>query len=482
MPAVVAAAGAGLGAWAGGALMKNFGPKADAPVQIDPSESIMMFSQATSANNYYDQLGLGSYENQLNQARDEIQQNYGNALSTLQPSSQAGSAALNEMMRFMGLDPIQATANIGTQLAAIPGIGDTSQIQVLIDQANNEKDPTIRAQLKDQLTSALQNAPINDPTQADIAALGGMPTYAYAGVKNAYGPNDKDAKGNSLNGKPIVDAGPQPTSRQLAPDGSQQMEVDEGARQDMINQANSTYQDQLYDWKAQVARTTAADQARVQAAQSSRNLLAEQFNNDYTANYDAAYTGDQVAQKLQATPGYDFTLKQGSQSVERAGAAAGMLGSGNTLAALQNYGQGLAMQYFNTHMQNLASIAGIGESATNNIATAQENLGGSLAQLDTLKAGAEQNTYNNIGAITSQNMSSAAQVAYEADQFNSNILEQNAKMNAQIQQQAIASGPAYMGAQLNQAMFNYQVAQNQQGGQAYLSGNNQAQSNTGASV
>lgn len=65
------------------------------------------------------------------------------------------------------------------------------------------------------------------------------------------------------------------------------------------------------------------------------------------------------------SPDYKFALDQGNQSLQRAAAAGGRLASGNTLAAAQQYGQGLATQNYGNYVNRLAGIAGIGQSATN---------------------------------------------------------------------------------------------------------------------
>jgi len=65
-------------------------------------------------------------------------------------------------------------------------------------------------------------------------------------------------------------------------------------------------------------------------------------------------------------PGYEFNLDQGLKAVQGQQAAAGMLNSGNTLSALQSYGE----NYANTQLTNqellLAQLAGanVGSPAT----------------------------------------------------------------------------------------------------------------------
>lgn len=60
--------------------------------------------------------------------------------------------------------------------------------------------------------------------------------------------------------------------------------------------------------------------------------------------------------KVTQTGGYQFALDQGNQMINRGAAAKGMLGSGNVLAELAKYGQGLASQQYDTEANRLASL------------------------------------------------------------------------------------------------------------------------------
>ena len=61
---------------------------------------------------------------------------------------------------------------------------------------------------------------------------------------------------------------------------------------------------------------------------------------------------------IQGSPGYQFQMDQGLQAVNRNEAAKGMLGSGNRLQELMQYGQGLASQDYNNQFLRLANLAG----------------------------------------------------------------------------------------------------------------------------
>lgn len=64
-------------------------------------------------------------------------------------------------------------------------------------------------------------------------------------------------------------------------------------------------------------------------------------------------------------PGYQFGLDQGRQAIERSAAARGGLYSGATMKALQRFGSDYAGTKVNEQYNRLASIAGIGQQATN---------------------------------------------------------------------------------------------------------------------
>ena len=58
------------------------------------------------------------------------------------------------------------------------------------------------------------------------------------------------------------------------------------------------------------------------------------------------------------TNAYKFRFNQGQQALERSAASRGMLNSGNTLAALSNYGQGAASQEYGDEFNRLSAAVG----------------------------------------------------------------------------------------------------------------------------
>lgn len=74
-----------------------------------------------------------------------------------------------------------------------------------------------------------------------------------------------------------------------------------------------------------------------------------------------------------ASPGYGFQLSQGIGAIDASAAARGNLLSGSTLQGLQTYGQGLASQDWNNHMNRLAGGVASGQNAAGMQASAGQN-------------------------------------------------------------------------------------------------------------
>jgi len=126
---------------------------------------------------------------------------------------------------------------------------------------------------------------------------------------------------------------------------------------------------------------------------------------------------------LQNDPGYQFRLKQGLGALQSTAAANGSLQSGNTLAAIENYGQGLAgTEYQNAYnralttfqtnrtnnLQSLMSLASFGLPAAAQSNTAFQNYG-NLASSNTLNAALYGGTnLTNAGYYTGQNLTGTA--------------------------------------------------------------------------
>lgn len=73
--------------------------------------------------------------------------------------------------------------------------------------------------------------------------------------------------------------------------------------------------------------------------------------------------------KYKAATGFDATAKQGSYGVTGNAAAGGLLRSGSTGTALQNYGQNLQNQASGSYMDRLLGLGGLGTNSAQVLAS-----------------------------------------------------------------------------------------------------------------
>ena len=97
--------------------------------------------------------------------------------------------------------------------------------------------------------------------------------------------------------------------------------------------------------------------------------MFRQSREDLAPFREAGYRGlarfeGELGPSFQTSPGYQFALGEGVNAIDRAASARGMLGSGGRLRELTRFGQGMANQEWNNYLNRLASMAGIGQSAT----------------------------------------------------------------------------------------------------------------------
>ncbi|CAB4166105.1 hypothetical protein UFOVP839_16 [uncultured Caudovirales phage] len=130
-----------------------------------------------------------------------------------------------------------------------------------------------------------------------------------------------------------------------------------------------------------------------------------------------------------ADPGYGFRMSEGLKALDRGAAARGGLISGAALKAGERYGQDMASQEYtnaynryqtnrNNQLQPLQSLAGIGQTTTNNLANAGSNYASNVGNIGTNAA----NTQANAGLTSAQGYASAYGAAGNAlnNAFNPN--------------------------------------------------------------
>ena len=188
-------------------------------------------------------------------------------------------------------------------------------------------------------------------------------------------------------------------------------------------------------------------QADVAAASKPFTLTATDSMNEIRqflglsgTNGTPALSGDQITQKLEATPGYKFSVDQGNQAMDRTAAAKGMLGSGNALVEAQKFGQGLAQQNYQGHLQNLFSLNGISQPiAAANIA----NIGNTATNI----AQTRSQYGNNLASLFQAQGNNAANSQSQYAQGNLNFAMQQSAQSANAAQSMMSSAGAMDGLQ-----------------------------------
>ncbi len=439
-------------------------------VQVDPTTALDYFKKAATAQEEGFDKGLSYYGPALKKAGNEISTGFRQANQTLKPLSYSSNQALNEQMRMMGLDPIQATVGYGDALRMgikQSGVLDPGQreyanaVATAMDNATNARDPAERKMYKANIQSMMDNA---------------YRTFTL-GQDTAYGKlleaEQTPAAKASLRDRII--AGTQPSW-----DGNTAW-ADAMANDPNSAAAFSQADNVLAHERATKITNQKAD-IQTELGKSRTNLEALQagvkdFLNSYSEEYDGGYNAQKVIEKISSTPGYGFQLDQGQKGLERKAAASGMVASANTQAALQEFGQNQAMSYYNNYLSQLGGIVAQGASATGQIAANQAAEGSALGQLAQLYGQAQMDNARQIASYQAENLMAQGNLFQDTAKFNAG-LQFNSAENAKKAASAQALGaPAMMNAQTNagqlglaQAQFQQQLANSQSYGQAYLQG------------
>lgn len=159
--------------------------------------------------------------------------------------------------------------------------------------------------------------------------------------------------------------------------------------------------------------TSQFDQGR-QALQTNYGAALQPFQQNYTAaaGGQTAYgnaTGAngqqgyaQAVQDFHTSPGYQFSLDQGSENVMRNAARTGSLASGGTQIDLQKLAQGSADQQWQGYVGNLLPFLGAANSAAGGVAGVNTGLGNQLNASRTTQGNAAYGTQAGIGNAQAQ--------------------------------------------------------------------------------
>jgi Chaperone of endosialidase len=158
------------------------------------------------------------------------------------------------------------------------------------------------------------------------------------------------------------------------------------------NAANAQANEQQNAINAQQSmfNTTQADYApQVQLGQGAANMLGGIYGiGGVTGGTGGTTTGSPQPNyaAFYNSPGYQFSLSQGQNAINKQAAASGGLYSSNTLGALSGYTAGAASTQYNSYINQLTTMAGLGNAASSGVGTAATATGAGVA-----------NSYGNIG-------------------------------------------------------------------------------------
>tara|TARA_R110000868_G_scaffold33454_1_gene121429 strand:+ start:5305 stop:5952 length:648 start_codon:yes stop_codon:yes gene_type:complete len=142
--------------------------------------------------------------------------------------------------------------------------------------------------------------------------------------------------------------------------------------------------------------------ASTQAASADRatELQRDMFNKQLELQQPFQEAGVNALNRMQSgnvmgmmDPSYQFRLGEGLKSLDRTAAARGGLISGGALKAAQRYGQEFASNEFGNAYNRLASMAGIGQTATNNMGASAGQFGTNAGNLMTGAGAARASGY-----------------------------------------------------------------------------------------
>ena len=162
-----------------------------------------------------------------------------------------------------------------------------------------------------------------------------------------------------------------------------------GAAKDAANASNAATQATIDEQKREFDINQANQAPWLNTGKSALAMLggmyglnADGSNSGAKPDYSAFYN----------SPDYQFALQQGQQAQDRSAAARGSLYSGQHTADSIQFGQGLASQQFGNYYNRLAGLAGVGQSAANQLGAAGQNMANNIGQANMWNAGNQMNS------------------------------------------------------------------------------------------
>jgi hypothetical protein len=191
-----------------------------------------------------------------------------------------------------------------------------------------------------------------------------------------------------------------------------------------------------------ISSNASSKAAKTQAASTDRaaDLEREMFERNIELNAPFREAGVTALNKLvplateytpfgmdqfQADPGYSFRMSEGMKGLERSAAARGGLLSGATLKGIQRFGQDLGSQEYqnafnryqterNARLNPLQSLAGVGQTTSQQLGAAGTQMAGNVGNLMTSGAAARASGY--VGGANALNQGLSQYLNYSQGQ------------------------------------------------------------------
>ncbi len=318
---------------------------------IDSAPIIAQFNEAANVIATTYPRSLEFLKTAMDQGTKQAIIGMGDQNAAIAPYSNTAFEAMNELRGMVGMAPIDKAESITHQVQALSdslkttgqitdnSLGNTiSQLNNQLTKANSLTDPEQRAQAKKMIMGKIndiqygvqqdlneyQNATQGTKTKIDT----GAEFYGSSGIKGFAEPFSREEQVTTT---PYKQGGLTGTMT-IRGQGTSQKATD-------LSKSNAAV-DRLEDFKNRLGK------------------ISTSIETDYGAEKPTAPTSEEIQQKIESTPGYKFQQEQGIKGIERAQAAKGMLGSGNTLTAAAGFSNQLAANAYQQQISNLASIAG----------------------------------------------------------------------------------------------------------------------------
>lgn len=163
-----------------------------------------------------------------------------------------------------------------------------------------------------------------------------------------------------------------------------------GAAKDAANASNAATQASIDEQKREFDINQQNQAPWLNTGKSALSVLSGMYGLNGDGSGQAANAPDYSA--FYQSPDYQFALQQGQQALDRGAAARGTLYSGGHTADTMQFGQGLASQQFGNFYNRLAGLAGVGQTAANQLGAYGQNYANSVGQLNMQNAGNQMNS------------------------------------------------------------------------------------------